>query len=148
MTLLRKARLALISLVFLTLLFHPVAFSGDYDGLTVSPVKKTTTTSNGRKIVYPRTDSAEVTVAIVDIPPGEETGWHQHQIPVYAYVLAGDLIVEIEGGKQNFFREGDAIIEVVNTPHNGRNAGKVPVKLVVFYTGIEGRPNTIKVQHK
>lgn len=57
-------------------------------------------------------------------------------------------MVELEDGKENIFREGDAIIEIVNAPHNGRNAGKTPVKLVVFYTGVEGSPNTVKVQHK
>jgi len=63
-------------MLFLSLaLFGPsAAFSDDYEGLKVSPVKKTTTTSNGQRISYPKTDSAEVTVVTVDIPPGGETG--------------------------------------------------------------------------
>jgi quercetin dioxygenase-like cupin family protein len=144
----RKTLIALLLTVSLALLGNPAASSGDYDGLKVSPIKKTTTTTNGRKIAYPQTDSPEVTVVTVDISPNTETGWHVHSIPVYAYVLAGELIVHFEDGKQHIFREGDAIIEVVNTPHNGRNHGNVPVKLVVFYTGVEGRPNTEKIQRK
>lgn len=148
MTSFRNAIIALLLLVSPALFVPSAAFSSDYDGLKVSLVKKTTTTTNGQRISYPKTDSPEVTVVTVDIPPGSETGWHQHPIPVYAYVLAGELTVEFEDGKQNTFKEGDSIIEVVNAPHNGRNLGKAPVKLVVFYTGVEGSPNTVKVQHK
>jgi hypothetical protein len=34
---------------------------------------------------------------------------------------------------------GDALAEVVNTTHNGRNVGDVPVRLVVFYAGAAGQ---------
>ena len=148
MTSWRGSIFTLILLLSLALFGPSAAFSDDYEGLKVSPVKKTTTTTNGQRISYPKTDSAEVTVVTVDIPPGGETGWHQHPIPVYAYVLSGELVVELEDGKKTIFKEGDSIIEVVNAPHNGRNLGKVPVKLVVFYTGVEGSSNTVKVQHK
>jgi len=148
MILSRNTILALMLFVALALFGPTAAISSDYEGLKVSPVKKATTTTNGQRITYPKTDSPEVTVVTVDIPQGGETGWHLHPIPVYAYVLSGELAVEFEDGKQSSFREGDSIIEVVNAPHNGRNLGKTPVKLVVFYTGVEGSPNTVKVQHK
>jgi quercetin dioxygenase-like cupin family protein len=51
--------------------------------------------------------------------------------------------VAIEGGSDHDFREGEAIIEVIDTRHNGRNKGSVPVKLVVFYTGALGGQNTV-----
>ena len=148
MTSLRNTILVLLLFVSPALFVPSAALSSDYGALKVSLVKKATTTTNGQKISYPKTGSPEVTVVTVDIPSGGETGWHQHPIPVYAYVLAGELAVEFEDGKQNIFKEGDAIIEVVNTPHNGRNLGKAPVKLVVFYTGVEGSPTTVKVRHK
>ena len=37
------------------------------------------------------------------------------------------------------------ILEVIGTPHIGRNKGKAPAKLVVFYTGVAGGQNTVKV---
>lgn len=80
----------------------------------------------------------------VELLPGSETGWHKHPVPVYAYVISGKLTVEIEGGKQLSFDAGEAIIEVVNTLHNGKNIGNEPVKLAVFYLGDEGTPNVIK----
>ena len=148
MTSSRNTMFGLMLVFCLALFSSSPAFSSDYEGLKVTPVKKTTTTTNGQRVSYPKTDSAEVTVVTVDIPPGSETGWHQHPIPVYAYVLSGELAVELADGKQALFKEGDAIIEVVNTPHNGRNLGKKPVKLVVFYTGVEGSPNTVKMPQK
>jgi mannose-6-phosphate isomerase-like protein (cupin superfamily) len=32
-------------------------------------------------------------------------------------------------------KPGEALAEVIATPHNGRNVGKTPLKLVVFYAG-------------
>jgi quercetin dioxygenase-like cupin family protein len=119
-------------------------FCADYQpGVKVQVVKKTTTAANGQELAYPKTANPEVTVATVEIPAGGETGWHSHPFPVYAYVMSGVLSVAIEGGSDHDFREGEAIIEVIDTRHNGRNKGSVPVKLVVFYTGALGGQNTV-----
>lgn len=127
------------------LLMAPSAFAADYSsGVTAKVLIKTSVTGNGQKIVYPRTDKAEVTAMIADFAPGAETGWHKHPVPVYAYVVSGTLSVELEDGTQLSFGAGDAIIEVVNTLHNGINRGTVPVKLAVFYLGAEGMPNVVK----
>jgi quercetin dioxygenase-like cupin family protein len=80
----------------------------------------------------------------VELAPGAETGWHEHPVPVYGYVVSGSLSVELENGKLISFSAGEAIIEVVNTMHNGRNSGAVPVKLAVFYLGAEGIPNVVR----
>lgn len=80
----------------------------------------------------------------VNLMPGAETGWHKHPVPVYAYVVSGHLSVELEDGKQCSFDTGDAIVEVVDTWHNGRNNGKTPVSLAVFYLGVEGLSNVIR----
>ncbi|MDD5286422.1 MAG: cupin domain-containing protein [Desulfuromonadaceae bacterium] len=105
---------------------------------------KASVTGNGQRITYPVTNKAEVTAMTVELLPGSETGWHKHPVPVYAYVISGKLTFEIEGGKQLSFDAGEAIIEVVNTLHNGKNIGNEPVKLAVFYLGDEGTPNVIK----
>lgn len=101
-------------------------------------------TADGRVIAYPVTTQPEVTVLTVELPPGVATGWHKHQVPVYAYLLAGTLSVELENGKTFSYQAGDAIIEVVGVYHNGTNRGSEPVRLVVVYTGVHGMPNTVK----
>lgn len=115
-----------------------------YEGVKVTVLKKATTAANGQKLILPQTTHPEVTAALVEIPPGGDTGWHSHPIPVYAYVLAGAVTVELGDGSRYDFREGDVLFEVVDTPHIGRNRGTAPVKLVVFYTGVEGMQNTVK----
>ncbi|WP_051711399.1 cupin domain-containing protein [Andreprevotia chitinilytica] len=108
------------------------------------PVLKTTTTSIGQPIQYPATVKPEVTSLRVDIPPGKETGWHTHPVPGFAYVLAGTLTIELEGGKQLQFNAGQGFAEVVNTLHNGKNLGTEPVKLLVTFAGESGSPFAVK----
>ena len=143
----QKASLKVVFVIAtLFLLFFTLsALGADYQsGVSATVLKKSSITSNGQKITYPVTDKAEVTAMTVNIAPGAETGWHSHPIPVYAYVVEGTLEVELEGGQIITYRSGDAIIEVVNTLHNGRNRGSEEVRLVVFYTGAEGTPSVVK----
>ena len=104
------------------------------------PLLSTTTTTSGQPIAYPKTDKPEVSVLLVEIPPGAETGWHKHASPCYAYILSGTLTVEMEGGKSFTFSAGQAFAETVNTPHNGKNEGAEPVRLVMTVTGEQGLP--------
>ena len=135
---------AALGLCGMLLCAQPVLAADYSSGVTAKVLKKTTVTGNGQKITYPQTDRAEVTAMSVELAPGAETGWHQHPIPVYAYVVSGQLTVELAEGKSLSFGAGEAIVEVVNTLHNGKNLGREPVKLAVFYLGVEGAANVIK----
>lgn len=132
--------------VVLTLFcWNAVARAGEYrPEVKTKEILKSTTTAAGQPIIYPRTDRPQVTASTVEIPPGGETGWHTHPVPLYAWLVAGTLTVEFGGGQKVLYREGDAIIEAVNTPQNGRNSGTTPVKLLVFATGAVDMPNAVK----
>ena len=119
--------------------------AGDEYGaeVIVQELARTAVTADGQPIRYPRTDKPEVTVSRVELPPGAETGWHYHPIPVYGYVIRGTLEVERESGQVITYQEGDAIIEAVNSMHNARNTSREPVEMVAFYTGVHGTANTI-----
>ena len=124
-----------------------LASAGDYDqGVKASLILRTTTTTGGYPVRYLNTERPEITVMKVEIKPGGETGWHSHPVPVYAYVLQGDLTVEVKEGGTHHFGAGDAIVEVVNVPHNGKNLGTTPVELIAFYTGEAGESNTVRTQ--
>ena len=121
-----------------------IAVADDYgSGVKATLILKTTTTTGDYPVKYLNTQNPEVTVMKVEIMPGAETGWHSHPVPLYAYVLEGNLTVEIKGGRTFHFTAGDAIVEIVNTPHNGKNLGTTPVILIAFYTGEKGTPNTV-----
>lgn len=141
----QRKTIALVLFLLISLCKTPEVISAEYENVNVTTLKKTTTSTDGSKIIYPKIDNPEVTALLVEIPPGGQTGWHLHPVPVYAYMLSGSLNIEMENGENYSFKEGDAIIEVVNTPHNGKNTGQGPAKLVVFYTGEIGKPLTVKV---
>ena len=137
------SRCVQIAMLFvLQLCMATSVLADDYVGkIKAEKILVTSTDGAGQPHSYLKTDKPEVTAMTVEIPPGAETGWHLHTVPVYAYVLAGRLEVELADGKILNFKQGDAIVEVQNLAHNGRNKGKEPVRLVVFYTGEAGRPN-------
>jgi quercetin dioxygenase-like cupin family protein len=138
-------RIYLITLfVFIAFGVPSLAVADDYaSGVEASLILKTTTTTGNYPAKYLSTEKPEITVMKVEIKPGSETGWHSHPVPLYAYILQGNLTVEIKGGKTYHFTAGDAILEVVNIPHNGKNLGMMPVVLIAFYTGEIGIPNTV-----
>lgn len=135
------------ALLGLFLLGAPVARGadvGEAQGVTSRVVLKTSVTADGEKLRYPVTDRPEVTAVEIEIAPGGRTGLHSHPVPVLAWVAAGTLTVEYEGGKIRTFEPGDPLVETVGRRHEGRNLGTVPVRLLVFYVGAEGTPNTRK----
>lgn len=110
----------------------------------VQPVLNTNFSWDGKPIEYP-SGKAEVVGMMVEIAPGGETGWHLHPIPSFAMVLEGELELQLKSGLVKRLKAGEALAEVVNTVHNGRNVGCVPVRLVVFYIGLEGEQQTVRV---
>ncbi len=112
-------------------------------GIKVTQVMKTSQSWDGSALAYPA-GPAEVTAQVVEFAPGAETAWHQHPVPSFGYILEGTLEVSLEDGTKKLLHKGDAVAETVNTFHLGRNIGKEPVRLVVFYTGTTGQGLTVK----
>lgn len=133
--------------MLLFLLFSAIpapAFARDYAQAKVETLAVTTTNYAGQPLSYPQSGKPEVTALVVHLPPGSSTGWHKHPVPVYAWMIEGELTVRTENGVEKRFVKGEPIIEVMNLMHNGTNTGKNIASLVVFYTGVEGVPNVIK----
>jgi quercetin dioxygenase-like cupin family protein len=106
--------------------------------IKASTILKTETSWDGKPLEYP-SGKAEITGMVVEIAPGGETGWHLHAAPSFGMILEGELEVKLKTGEIKHLKSGEALAEVVNTLHNGRNIGTVPVKLVVFYAGAVGQ---------
>lgn len=111
--------------------------------VTATTLLKTTTTWNGGKLAWPE-GQAEATMLKIEIAPGGETGWHLHPVPSFGIVVQGTLEVTLKDGKTKRLLPGEALPEVVDTLHNGRNVGEDPVHLIVFYAGREGAPLSVK----
>ena len=62
-------------------------------------------------------------------------------MPSFGVVLQGELEMKLKNGKTNVVKAGDALAEVVNTAHSGKNTGTEPIQLLIFYAGAVGLPN-------
>lgn len=111
--------------------------------LSIKPLLKTQADGTGKPLVFP-TESPEATVVLVEVPPGTQTNWHKHPVPCFAYMLEGELTLELENGETRVLKAGEAFAEVVNVLHNGVNRGKVPAKLVMFVAGTAKTPYAVR----
>jgi quercetin dioxygenase-like cupin family protein len=108
----------------------------------ISSRLSTTQTILGQPIAYPTEAPAKVAATIVTMAPGEETGWHRHDVPMFGYILEGEVTVDYGAKGTRVYRQGDTIIEAVDVPHNGRNGGVGPARILAVFMGAEGVPNT------
>jgi quercetin dioxygenase-like cupin family protein len=109
----------------------------------LTPMLSAETDILGAPIAYPA-GAAKVTAAIVTVPPGGETGWHLHQVPLFAYILEGELTVDYGSKGTRVYKPGDSFMESMNWIHNGMNKGDVPTRLVAVYMGGGDKANTEK----
>ncbi len=86
----------------------------------------------------------EVTILRIEIPPGARLPWHRHPVINAGVLLKGQLTVESEDHHTLHLKAGDSIVELVNKWHYGKNEGKTPAEIIVFYAGVEGTPITEK----
>ena len=96
----------------------------------------------GQEVAYPAGEPV-VTAAIVTMAPGQETGWHAHEAPLFAWMLEGELTVDYGPDGTRTYRAGDALLEALRTRHNGRNGGAEQVRLLAVFMGAEGVANTV-----
>ena len=111
----------------------------------VTPLLATGQTIIGQPFAYPE-GKPQVTAVIVTIPPGGETGWHEHAVPLFGYMLDGVLTVDYGAKGTRTYKPGDSLMEAMNWPHNGTNKGDVPVRILAVYLGAEGIPNATPVK--
>jgi len=109
---------------------------------TVASLLSTGQTILSQPIAYPTQSPAKIVSAIVTMLPGEETGWHQHDVPMFGYILEGEVTVTYAGKGTNVYRQGDALMEAIDIPHNGRNTGKIPARILAVFMGADGVPDT------
>ena len=96
---------------------------------------------DGNAFHYPDGEP-RVTSIILTVGQDETTAWHCHPVPTLGYVLSGTLEVETADGDRVTLRQGDSVVEVMATLHRGHGlAGGA--KIVVFYAGARGIPNTV-----
>ena len=74
----------------------------------------------------------------ITLQPGEQTGWHTHPVPVFGYILDGELTIDYGAKGRRTFVKGDALVEALDEAHDGRNTGRTPVTILAVFIGMEG----------
>ncbi len=99
-----------------------------------APLLSTGTTVLGEPLRYPH-GPAHVTSAIVALAPGERTIVHKHGVPMFFYILDGEITVDYGKHGKRIYRKGQSQIEAMHVAHFGENTGTEPMRLIVVYMG-------------
>jgi quercetin dioxygenase-like cupin family protein len=99
-------------------------------------------TTIGQDIAYPP-GKAKITAAIVTMQPGEKTGRHRHEAPLFAMILEGEVTLDYGNGVTRYFKKGDTFLEAFQTSHEGTNTGDQPVRILAVFAGSDSVKNTI-----
>ncbi len=92
---------------------------------------------------YPQ-GAPEITVLRITIPPGVQLPLHRHPVINAGVLVQGELTVVTEDNRTLHLNAGDALVEVVDTWHSGRNEGTKTAVIVVFYAGVKESPITVE----
>ncbi len=132
-----------VFIVVFLIFFTGIFCSAGENHIEVKVLTKTGLSWNGAPLPLYKNAKPEITVLKITIPPGTSLPMHQHPVINVGYMISGELTVYCEDGKVLHLKEGDSIVEVVDTWHYGKNQGDQPAVIVVVYAGYEGAPITI-----
>ena len=113
------------------------------NGIKIEELANSTTMWNGSMLTNYPDGQPKIKVLRIQIPNGMSLGWHYHPVINAAVILRGTLELKLKDGTQKTYRQGEALIEVVNTIHTGKALGPTDVDLVVFYAGEQDVPTTV-----
>lgn len=137
----RLARIALMMGWMLVAPLEAVHADGPYQ--KVQPLLTTRQTVLNEPLRLPDGAPMHITSTIVTIDPGEETAWHKHGVPLYAYILSGEVTIDYGDQGTRTFQPGSAFMEAMNHWHRGTNRGVVPVRILAVYIGSDGLSHVI-----
>jgi quercetin dioxygenase-like cupin family protein len=124
---------------------RPQAQSGGTEarGYPAVPLLSTGITVLGEPIRYPTSGPAHVTASIITLLPGGKTIPHKHGVPLFAYILEGELTVDYGTRGVRTYRQGESFMEAQDVTHFGENKGKQIVRLIAVYMGAKGSDDVI-----
>jgi quercetin dioxygenase-like cupin family protein len=115
-------------------------------GYPAKPLLSTGATIVGETLHYPTGGPAHVTTSIIVVAPGARTIVHKHGVPLFAYILEGELTVDYGAHGIRTYRPGDAFMEAMDVAHYGVNGGAQPVRILAVFMGADGAEDVIPVK--
>lgn len=88
----------------------------------------------------------EVSMVTVEYPPGGESKSHSHGADTFVYVLEGQLVMAVAGGKEVTIGPGETFYESPTDVHSvSRNASATaPARFLVFFVKKQDPPSGAK----
>lgn len=110
------------------------------------------TVSTFRRTLLDRHDLSapgrEAVQMLAEFSPGAAAGRHTHPGEALGYVLEGAIVLEVPGKPPVTLKAGDVYFIPAGLAHDGRNAGKVPAKVLATYIIEKGKPITTAVSRR
>ena len=113
----------------------------DYQRERVAKLVSGNRTIVDEAIRYPNEGPANITSLILTMQPGDETGWHTHGVPLFVYMLEGEIQTDYGPKGVRTYKKGDALLEAMAVRHNSSTKGRVPARLLVVFMGAQGHDN-------
>lgn len=113
-------------------------------GISTIVLAQSTSSWDGTPLPAYPTKNPEITILKITISPGAVLPMHQHPVINAGVLLSGALTVTTEDNRTHRLKAGDALIEVVKKWHYGKNTGKEPAVIVVFYAGSRDSAITVR----
>lgn len=67
-------------------------------------------------------------------------------MPLFAYILEGELTVDYGKHGTRTYKKGDSLMEAMNVAHFSVNNGAEPVRLLAVYMGAKGAKDVAPVK--
>jgi quercetin dioxygenase-like cupin family protein len=94
------------------------------------------------------TAGREAVVARGEFAPGGVVAKHTHPGEELAYVLEGQLVIEMEGKPPQTLKAGEVFFVPAGVVHTAKNGGKTPAKVLSTYFVEKGKPLATPVAMK
>ena len=100
------------------------------DKIEVITLAETSKMWNGEALPNYHEGTPKVTILKVIIPPKSKLELHKHLVINAGVLIKGNLTVVDEHGNTKELKEGEGLVELVNTYHYGENKGDVLLRLL------------------
>jgi len=134
--------------ISLTLLLSSHVWAHDTDAVKVEVLAKTGLSWDGEALPEYAKGRPEITILRITVAPKTRLSLHKHPVINAGVLIKGELTVVMDDNKTRHLKAGDAIVEIVDKWHYGKNEGSEPAEIIVFYAGIKGKPLTIEAPAK
>lgn len=82
----------------------------------------------------------EIVQVLTEIPPGVQSGWHQHPGEEVGFIVAGTVRMEIQARPTLTLNAGDGFLIPPETPHNATDLGPDAGRMLSTYIVEPGKP--------